>query len=219
MHLPQVGGELRLLVTAAGNIAVGADDLAPGGQPAGGRALDGRAGALAPLAAHLLVEADAQKFVLHPLHLGRLRRGDGRQQAIGRVEGAIGVVAAERLLVGPFVAEAAQFADQAALGVAQGAVEDGVPLLPHQLQDGRGVEVGQVLVFGPVEIVAPVAGGHADPVFAVDGQHLAVNKGQQPLAQQLHCLADSFVVGDSHNNTLTPQTTAPAPPASAAPGA
>ena len=54
----------------------------------------------------------AQQLHLHLLDLVGLRRGDGRQQARGGVEGAIGVVAGERLLVRPAVAHIAQFADQ-----------------------------------------------------------------------------------------------------------
>ena len=57
MHLPEVGGELGLLVAAAGHVRVRRDHLAPGLEAAGRRALDRRAGALALLAAHLLVEA------------------------------------------------------------------------------------------------------------------------------------------------------------------
>ena len=60
VHLPEVGGELGLLVATAGHVLVRCDHLAPRLQGAGGRALDGKPGLLAPFAARLLVEADAQ---------------------------------------------------------------------------------------------------------------------------------------------------------------
>ena len=120
MHLPEVGGELGLLVAAAGHILVRRHHLAPGLEVARRRALDGGAGALALFAAHLLVEAQAQELRLHLLDLVGLRRRDGGQQPPRRVERAVGVVAGEGLLVRPFVAVVAQFADQAALGCARG---------------------------------------------------------------------------------------------------
>ena len=44
MDLPEVGGEFGLLVVAAGHVGVGADDIAPGGEAAGGGCGDGRGG-------------------------------------------------------------------------------------------------------------------------------------------------------------------------------
>ena len=40
MHLPEVGGELRLLVTTTRHVGVRRDDLAPGLERAGCRRLD-----------------------------------------------------------------------------------------------------------------------------------------------------------------------------------
>ena len=58
VRLPEIGGELGLLVAAAGDVLVGRGDLAPRLERVGGRALDGEAGLLAALAPGLLVEAD-----------------------------------------------------------------------------------------------------------------------------------------------------------------
>src|SRR5690606_621748 len=69
VDLPEVGGELGLLVAPAGDVAVRRGDLAPGLEPARALALDGGAGGAALLAAHLLVVADAQEFLLHALDL------------------------------------------------------------------------------------------------------------------------------------------------------
>jgi hypothetical protein len=76
-------------------------------------------GGLAALVAGLLLEDEAAQRHLHALDLGSLAGGDGGQQAGDRVEGAVGVVAGEGLLVRPLVAPVAQLADQAALGVAE----------------------------------------------------------------------------------------------------
>ena len=65
MHLPEVGGELRLLVAPARHVGVRRDDLAPGLERAGRRRLDQRAAGLALLAAHLLVEREPAQLHLH----------------------------------------------------------------------------------------------------------------------------------------------------------
>ena len=105
-------------------------------------ALDRRAGALALLAPHLLVEAQAQEFRLHLLDVVGLRRRDGGQQPAGRVERAIGVVAGEGLLVRPPVAMVAKLADQAALGGPERQAEDVIPGFPHELEQRRHVPIG-----------------------------------------------------------------------------
>ena len=110
MHLPEVGGELGLLVVAAGHIGMGADHLAPGGQAAGRGGADGGGGAAA-LAAGLFLKTQAQQLILQSLDVACLLRGDRHQQAVGGVEHAVGIVTGERLLVRPAVAEVAQFAD------------------------------------------------------------------------------------------------------------
>ena len=139
VHLPEVGGELGLLVAAAGDVLVRRHHLAPGLEAARRRALDRGAGALALLAPRLLVEAKPQELRLHLLDVVGLRRRDGGQQAAGRVERAIGVVAGEGLLVRPPVAMVAELADQAALGGPERQAEDVVPGFPHELEQRRHV--------------------------------------------------------------------------------
>ena len=104
MDLPEVGGELGLLVPPAGDVLVRGHHLSPRLQVARGRALDRRACALPLLAPHLLVEAEPKQLHLHLLDLIGLRGGNGGQQPFRRVERAVGVVAGEGLLVGPLVA-------------------------------------------------------------------------------------------------------------------
>src|SRR3546814_9785731 len=77
---------LGLLIAAACNVLVRVHHLAPRLQTPGDLALDGGAGALAPLVAHLLVEDEAAKLHLHFADLVRLRRGDGRQETRHGVE-------------------------------------------------------------------------------------------------------------------------------------
>ena len=134
MHLPEIGGELGLLVATAGHVLVRRHYLAPGLEVRRRRALDGRARALALFASHLLVEAQAQKLHLHLFDLVGLRCRDGRQQPASRVERAIGIVAGKCLLVRPPVPMVAEFAHEAALGGSQRPAEDIVPRIPHQLE-------------------------------------------------------------------------------------
>ena len=101
MHLPEVGGELGLLIAAAGDVGVRRHHLAPRLQIARRRRLDQRAARLALLAAHLLVEDEAAQLHLHLADLVGLRRRDGGEQSTHRVERAVGVVAGERLLMRP----------------------------------------------------------------------------------------------------------------------
>ena len=132
VHLPEVRRELGLLVAATRHVPVRADHLPPGLEVGRGLALDGGPGALPLLAAHLLVEAQAQQLHLHLLDLVRLRCRDGGQEPAGRVEGAVGVVGGEGLLVRPAVAHVAQLAHERPLGLAERLAEHVVPRLPHQ---------------------------------------------------------------------------------------
>ena len=131
MDLPQVRGELGLLVAAAGHVAMRGYDLAPRFQAAGGLALDAGANAAPALAARLLLKDQTAQLHLHAIDLVCLRCGNGRQQAGDRVEGAVGVVAGEAVLVRPLVALVADFVDEAALGTAQYSAEHVVPRFPH----------------------------------------------------------------------------------------
>ena len=70
MDLPEVGGEFGLLVVAAGDVGVGVDYVAPGGQAAGGCCGDD-SGGTAALAAGLFVKAQAQQFHLQLFDLVR----------------------------------------------------------------------------------------------------------------------------------------------------
>ena len=146
MHLPQVGGELGLLIPAACHILVRRHDRPPGFQARGGRALDGQAGLFAPFAPRLFVEAHPQQFHLDLVDLVGLRRRDRGQQPAGRVQDAVGIVAGEVLLVRPFVAVPAQLTDETALGGPKGVPKDLVPGFPHQLEQSGRVPLGNRLV-------------------------------------------------------------------------
>ena len=73
--------------------------LEAGGLGAGGRAAGG-----APLPAHRLLKAQPQQLLLQVVEIPRLRRRNRGQQPLRRVEGAVGVVGGERLLVRPAIA-------------------------------------------------------------------------------------------------------------------
>ena len=78
MDLPQVCGELGLLVAAAGYVLMWVYDLAPGLQAAGGLAFDSGARAASSLAARLLFKDQTAQFHLHAIDLVCLRCGDSR---------------------------------------------------------------------------------------------------------------------------------------------
>jgi hypothetical protein len=197
VHLPQVRGELGLLVLSAGHVLVRGDDLAPRLQAGRGGTFDGRARALAKLAAHLLVEAQAQQFHLHGLDFGGLRRGDRGQQARHRIERAVGIVAGERLLVRPLVADFAQFADQTPFGVAQRLAEDVVPRLPDQFQVRRGIPLGdRLLCVQPVLAKEPERLLHRADLVGVG--ELPLDERRQPGPQQVHRFAHPFVIAQCH---------------------
>ena len=138
INLPQVRGEFRLLKAAGSHVRVGRHDFAPGFQAALRFALGRLEGLLPHLAAALFVELDAQQVHAHLFHFGSFRCGDGSQEPADAVEGPVGVVAAEVVLMGPLVAHFAQLADEAAFAVAQRAGKDMVPLVPHDGQESPG---------------------------------------------------------------------------------
>ena len=197
LDLPEVGGELGLLVLAAGDVLVRRDHLAPRLQGAG-RAADGEAGLLAPFAAGLLVEADAQQLHLEPVDLGGLGGRDRGQQPAGRVERAVGVVSGERTLMGPVVAVVAQLADEVALGPPEDGAEHVVPRLPHQLEERRDVPLGHRPVADQWIVDEPPQGGGVDALRLDRPLDLAVDERAEPRLQQLERLADPFVIGCRH---------------------
>ena len=69
MHLPEIGGELGLLVSPARDVPVGGDDFPPGLQAGRGGAFNRRSRLLAPLPARLFVKAHPQQFQLALLKL------------------------------------------------------------------------------------------------------------------------------------------------------
>ncbi len=81
--MPEIRGELGLLVAPAGHILVRSHHLAPGFQSARCGPLDRGPGALAPLTPCLLVEAEPQQLRFHLLDLVGLWGRDGSQQAAG----------------------------------------------------------------------------------------------------------------------------------------
>ena len=107
MHLPEIGGELGLLVAPARDVPVGGDDFPPWLQAGRGGAVNRRSRLLAPFSARLFVEAYPQQFQLALLELFGLRRGDRGKESAHRIQRAIGVIAGKTLLVCPLVAVAA----------------------------------------------------------------------------------------------------------------
>ena len=113
MNLRKVGGELGLLILARGHILMRGHHLTPGPERTRHRTLNGRTQALPLLVAQLLIEAEAEKLVLHLVHFLCLNSGNGGQEAPSRIEGAIGIVAREGCLVRPTVAVFTTFTNEA----------------------------------------------------------------------------------------------------------
>ena len=193
MHLPQVGGELRLLIAAAGHVGVRGHHLAPGLEPTGAHRLDKPAYSPALLPTHLLVEHPPAQLQLHLCGLGRLGSGNRGEKTLRGVKGAVGIVAGEALLVRPLVAPFTQLGNQAALCVAEGVAEDVPPVIPHQPEEGSGVPLAVRLV--DLEAAKNV---HVDGVPLDLVVQLAFDERGQSLAEQLHRRADALVVRDCH---------------------
>ena len=175
VRLPEVGGELGLLVAAAGHVLVRRHHLAPRFQGSG-RALDGETGLLAPYPACLLVEAHAQQLHLELLDIGGLGRRDGRQQAVRGIERPVGVVAGEGLLMRPAVPMAAQLADEAALSRPEDQAEHVVPRVPHQLEQRRDVPFGHRPISDLRVVDKPPQRGGVDPLRLDRALHLTVDE-------------------------------------------
>src|SRR6266581_3754967 len=103
-------------------------NLAPRLEPGLWLALDRRRGRFSHLALRVLLVAQAHHFLALTLYLGGLGSGDSLQQALGTIEGAIGIVGREGLVVRPPVASVAQLVDERSLGLAQLSGEDLVPV-------------------------------------------------------------------------------------------
>jgi len=201
VDLPEVRGELGLLVPAAGHVLMRADHLPPGLQAARDLAFDGAAGALSLLGAHLLVENRAPKLRLHLPDFIGLERRDGRQQPLARVEGPVCIVAGKGLLVGPSVPNVPQLAHQGPFRLAERPSEHVVPGLPHQAKQRRGIPLRQGLA--RVQAVISDEFPRALPgLVLVEVPELALDEGSKASLQEVHCLAHALVIGDRHRLLL-----------------
>ena len=201
VDLPEVRGKLRLLVATARYVFVGARDLAPRLELSGGLTLDGRSRALSLLVAHLLIEAQAQELHLHLLDVARLWRRHRRKEARGGVEGTVSVVARERLLVSPAVANITKLADECALRLAEHLPEDAVPGVPHELEQRRRIPLGE----GPIGLLAGVADKlvrFLESPLLVKVRELSIDEGGEPHLELLKGFADPFLVADGHRLVL-----------------
>ena len=102
-------------------------------------------------------------------------------------------------MVCPFVAVAADFADEAALGLAQYIAEHVVPRFPHELEECGYIPliyglVGQVWIIDKAPDGVHVYTTSLD--FVLD---LAINKWAKSVLEEFEGLADAFLVGNSHD--------------------
>jgi hypothetical protein len=202
MHLPQIGGELGLLVATAGHVDMRHDHFAPGLEVAGDAAFDRRAGRFPLFAARLLVEAHAQQFHLHLVDVVRLRGRNGGQQAPSRIERAVGVVAGEGFLMRPGVAHGHQLIDQAALALAENLAKHLGPFAIHDHQRGGDVLEGFALAGAKAGVGQDVL-HFESPAVAILRFQLPLDERQQAGFQKLQRFADALVVGNGHGG-VTP---------------
>ena len=99
----------------------------------------------------------------------------------------------------PLVALAADFADEAALGMAQDIAEYVVPRFPHQLEEGGYIPliyglVGQVWIIDKAPDGVHVYATGLDLVL-----NLAIDKWAKPVLEEFECFADAFLVGNGHD--------------------
>jgi hypothetical protein len=201
VDLPQVGGELGLLVLPARDVLVRADDLAPGLEVSGCLALDGRAGGPTLLGTELLLEADAEELHLHLVDVVRLWCRDRNEHAAGGIERAVRVIARESLLVRPLGPRRAELAHVRALGLAERPAEDVVPAIPHQGEEsGRIPLVERLVGVQPVPVQVPL--GLLQRRVPVEVAELALDEGTKPVLEQVESLADPLVVRDRHGLRL-----------------
>ena len=200
VHLPEIGGELGLLVPPARDVRVRGDDFPPGLQAGRGGAFNRRSRLLATLPARLFVEADAQELHLEPVHFRRLGRRYGCQQSVGRVEGAVSIVTGERFLMRPSVAVSAQLADETSLRRSENRAKDVIPGFPHQLEQAGGVPVGHRTITPARVVDESTQGGRIEAVLLDRTSDLAVDERPQTRFEQIERLADPFVVGRGHSS-------------------
>ena len=186
-HLPQIGGELRLLIAPAGHVLMRRHHVAPCLQPGHPTGVPHGPYGTAALATRLLLKADPQQLLLVPIDLPHLRRRNRGQQALHRVQGAVGIVRGKGFLVRPLVAMIAQFTDEAAIGAAESAAERVVPVVPYQPQDHRHVPLGGgpaehgIVRDLPAAVPGQVACLHRMLEFALDERPQAGTQQLQPL--------------------------------------
>ena len=112
VDLPEVRGELRLLVTATGHIGMRGYDLAPGLKGRGGCGFDEHRAGLTLLLSGLLLEDETAQFILYLANLVRLGRRNGRQHTVNGIQSPVGIVAGEGLLVGPLIPPVSELLDE-----------------------------------------------------------------------------------------------------------
>ena len=194
--LVEVGGELGLPEVPGHDVAVGADHLAPGGEPVLPEAGHGDGGGARVTARGRLVGAALDVEAQLADAGGGLRGADGLEEPLGGVQGAVGVVGAELGGVRPGVADLAQLPGQVLLAAGEDPAEE-----EAEAADALGNDPQLAL---QVTRAVPPAGGVAvlglqelrprrvrrDPALEDLG-----DPGAEHLGQDHNGLADAGVVG------------------------
>ena len=141
--LAEIGGELRLGVSAGCDVRVGLDDLAPWSQPCNSGALDREGNLALRLLLGRRLPRGAKDFGAHPRERRRLIRGADRgSEARHRVERTLGVCRREgtvRRRMRPAVADLLELADVVALGLPERLAEHRAPMVRHRAEQEVGI--------------------------------------------------------------------------------
>ena len=199
VHLPEVGGELGLLVAAAGHVLCGVTTS--------------RQGLRLPVTWLSMAVPALLRFSLRTCSSKRRRSSSififstssacGAETAVSsrpaESSARYGIVAGERLLVRPAVAHVAQLAHQAAFGLAERLAEDLVPLIPHHGKSCGGIPARFFRCTEQVGLgVADRGPRRLEPALPIVGLHLALDEGPQALLEQVQRLANAVVIADGH---------------------
>ena len=210
-HLEQVGGELRLIEASRRNVSVRRDDLPPRRQTRLGLTLGGFRRCLATLGAGCLLEHLAQQVMAEISNLAPLVEvAEGFEHALHRVERPQRVVARERPLVRPLVADIGHFEYQRSNRRREPVTEHLVPGALDALEQERRVAHLRALhrtVQPAVDCFQPARA--EEPLPSVRALR------PQPVAQEVERTGYALFVGHHHRFrpliSVGPRVRSPAP--------
>ena len=118
---------------------------------------------------------------------------------MSRIEGPVGVVGGEGLLVGPPGTMSPQLADEAPLGRTKDLAEDLIPGFPHQGQQAGNIPLNHRTLGQHRVGCEPLQVAVLQLVRRAGSLHFPGYEGSQPFFQEVERLPNPFVVGVCHD--------------------